>query len=164
MKKRFEIKTLKITFIDEDKSEDYDEYERKSLERQKLIFEDSKDLEYTAQTLQEVTMLIVGRIKKFGTIAIIVACIFIYWLFEEKSGDIAQPIYFFIGSYSQLWIAGKILKDYRMYDPRVIFLSRLSRWNSLDFVIKLNSYITITNQAYNFIIFVCTYFSALCKF
>lgn len=42
MKKRFEIKTLKITFLDEDKNEDYDEYERKALERQKLIFEDSK--------------------------------------------------------------------------------------------------------------------------
>lgn len=163
LKKRFEIKTLKITFLDKERDEDYDEYERKALQRQKLIFEDSKDLEYTAGMLQEVTLILIDRIKKFGTVAILIACFFVYWIFEEKAGDIAQPIYFFIGAYSQLWLAGKIVKDYRMYDPRVIYLSRLSKWNSHDFVIKLNSYITISNQVYNFIIFTLTYFSALCK-
>ena len=42
MKKRFEIKSMEITFLDEEKKEDYDQYERAALERQKLVFEDSK--------------------------------------------------------------------------------------------------------------------------
>jgi short subunit fatty acids transporter len=89
IKKRFEIKTMEIKFFNDDKNEDYDEYERKVLERQKLIFEDSKDLEYTAQTLQDVTLRILGRIKKFSIISILIACLFIYLFFEDKKGDIA---------------------------------------------------------------------------
>ena len=33
IKKRFEIKTMEIKFFNDDKNEDYDEYERKVLER-----------------------------------------------------------------------------------------------------------------------------------
>ena len=40
---------------------------------------------------------------------------------------------------------------------------RISKWHSLDFVIKLNSYITILNQGLNMIIFTITYLTALCK-
>ena len=42
IKKRFEIQTMRISFIDEEKEEDFDDYERKVIERQKLIFEDSQ--------------------------------------------------------------------------------------------------------------------------
>ena len=41
VKKRFEIRTLKIDYINEETLGQPDEYRRKDLERQKLIFEDS---------------------------------------------------------------------------------------------------------------------------
>ena len=65
-----------------------------------------------------------NRIHKFGTIAILLGTICVYYLFEEKQGEIAQAIYFFIGGYSQIYIVGKIMKDYKIYDARVIYLSR----------------------------------------
>ena len=41
---------------------------------------------------------------------------------------------------------------------------RLSKWHSIDFIIKLNSYITITNQGLNLLVFSVTYYVSLCKF
>lgn len=40
---------------------------------------------------------------------------------------------------------------------------RISKWHSLDFIIKLNSYITVLNQGLNLIIFALTYFVSLCS-
>ena len=44
-----------------------------------------------------------------------------------------------------------------------LLTSRISKWHSLDFIIKLNSYITVLNQALNLIVFTLTYFVSLCK-
>lgn len=45
-----------------------------------------------------------------------------------------------------------------MFDSRIIIFSRISKWHSFDHIIKLNSYITLTNQALNLGIFVSTYY------
>ena len=45
-----------------------------------------------------------------------------------------------------------------MFDSRIIMFSRLSKWQSFDHIIKLNSYITLTNQAFNLGLFAATYY------
>lgn len=45
-----------------------------------------------------------------------------------------------------------------MFDPRVVMFARANKWQALDHVIKLNNYITLTNQAINLIIFSVTYY------
>lgn len=47
-----------------------------------------------------------------------------------------------------------------MFDPRIIIFARISKWNSFDQIIKLNSYITLANQGINLAIFVITYYVA----
>ena len=47
-----------------------------------------------------------------------------------------------------------------LYDPRVVMLARVTRWHSLDHIVKINNYITLTNQSLNLIIFSSTYYLA----
>lgn len=37
-------------------------------------------------------------------------------------------------------------------------LARVTRWHSLDHIVKINNYITLTNQSLNLIIFSSTYY------
>lgn len=39
-------------------------------------------------------------------------------------------------------------------------LARVTRWHSLDHIVKINNYITLTNQSLNLIIFSTTYYIA----
>ena len=122
LKKRNEINTMRISFIDE--RERLDEYEKEQLVRQQAIYKDAEDLEYVSEMFQKVTMRILDRMNRFFLIVIVIACYFIWRFFEERAEDIAQPIYFFIGAYSQIVIGRVIFKNYRIYDPRIIFLAR----------------------------------------
>lgn len=47
-----------------------------------------------------------------------------------------------------------------MYDPKVILFARITKWNAMDHIVKVNNYITLTNQALNLIIFSTTYYIA----
>lgn len=122
LKKRFEINTMKVSFIDENK--DPQDIEEEELIRHERVLKDSDNLEYVSEMFQDVTMGILQKIEKYFFYTILLACFLIYYFFEESKYDTAQPIYFFIGSYSQIVIVGRIFKNYRMYDPRIIFLSR----------------------------------------
>jgi hypothetical protein len=125
LRKRFEINTMKISFVDEDDLHvERDKYELEALERQRAVMKDSQQLEYVSEMLQELTMEVINRLKKYLTVAVFVCAIFIWIFFEEQSEDSAQAIYFFIGAFSQLFICGFIFRNYKVYDPRVIFLSR----------------------------------------
>lgn len=47
-----------------------------------------------------------------------------------------------------------------MFDPRIIIFARISKWDSFDQIIKLNSYITLANQGLNLAAFIITYYLA----
>ena len=51
-----------------------------------------------------------------------------------------------------------VFTNHNMFDPRIIIFSRLSTWQSFDYIIKLNSYITLSNQALNLGVFAITYY------
>lgn len=122
--------------------------------------------------LEETSKMIFWKLRLYLTIAIIVLSVFVWYFFEEDTFDTAQAFYFFIGAYSQIFILKHIFQQHKLYDTRVIFLSRsellylisrISKWHSLDFIIKINSYITVLNQTLNLIVFMATYFASLCK-
>lgn len=50
-----------------------------------------------------------------------------------------------------------IFRHYNFFDARMIFLNRGSPKHALEFLIKVNSYITMTNQAFNLVIFCIVY-------
>lgn len=69
-------------------------------------------------------MAILQRLHRFSLMLIIFMSFVVWYFFEEKATDVAQPIYFFVGAYSQILIAMNIFGNYRFYDPRIVFLSR----------------------------------------
>jgi hypothetical protein len=83
--------------------------------------------------------------------------IIIWVFFERKITDYAQPIWFFTGGIGQMLIVNFIFKNYRFYDPRCIFMARIARGHAFDYIIKVNSYLTMANQVFNAIIFITTY-------
>lgn len=119
--KRHEIKTMSITFLDDIDEEATDE---DILKRQKQLIKDREELDYVTNLFQDVTMAVLRRLHCFSLVTILIMCFIIWYFFEEKKEDIAQPVYFFIGAYSQILIGMNIFKNYRFYDPRVIFLAR----------------------------------------
>ena len=125
LRKRFEINTMSISFSDDmNLYTEGDTYELEAKKKQKIIMKDSAQLEYVSVMLQDITMTMISRIKKYLTIVLVILSIIVWYFFEENSHDIAQAIYFFLGAYSQLFICSKIFSNYRVYDPRIIFLSR----------------------------------------
>ena len=67
------------------------------------------------------------KIHNFSLAVIIFMSFVVWFFFEEKSTDVAQPVFFFIGAYSQIVIGMGIFKHYRFYDPRIIFLARYKK-------------------------------------
>lgn len=162
LRKRKEIITMNIDFsVDGDEMIDS---ETKKLKEKMSYMRNNQDLYTIAEYFQEITLAGISRIHKFGLILILVASILVWLLMEETLHEFAQAIFFFLGAYLQILIAMIVFKNYNFYDPRVIFLARLSKWNGLDFIIKLNSYITILNQGLNLIAFSVTYYGSTCKF
>ena len=51
-----------------------------------------------------------------------------------------------------------IFKNHNIYDPKIIMFARITKWHAMDHIVKLNNYITLTNQALNLIIFSTTYY------
>ena len=124
MKKREEIRTMSIDCMDEIELENQEEHQE--MLNQGDIHKDQQRLEYVADLFQEVTLGILSRMNRFFLFTLIIACFLIYYFFEKDTWDIAQPIFFFIGGYSQIIIGKTIFKNYRIYDPRIIYLSRYS--------------------------------------
>lgn len=67
-------------------------------------------------------------------------------------------MFFFIGAFGQIAVGMFVFQNHNMFDPRIIIFSRLSKWQSFDHIIKLNSYITLANQAFNLGLFAATYY------
>jgi hypothetical protein len=114
---------MRINFIEE--TDDFhDKYQEEQLQRQNKVLNGSKDLEYVSQMFQDITMGLLDKMTKYFFWTILVASFLVYYFFEEKTENTAQAIYFFIGAYSQIKIGRFIFTNYRIYDPRIIFLSR----------------------------------------
>lgn len=122
LRKRLEIRTMKISIMEEDEG-DLDE--NRKLKTQKMTYTDDKEkLQKLADYFQEITLESLRKINKFSFWVILLACFFVFYFLEEKMDEYAQAIFFFIGSYSQVLITSFIFRNYNFYDPRVIFLSR----------------------------------------
>jgi len=151
-KKRFEINTTRVAISDEvgftteEQQHKYDE-----------IFRDKDDLIYVSETCEKIVMGILTRFHKYMLIIILIATLFVYLFLEENYYTFSMPLLFFLGAYIQVVNVLTIFKNYNFFDPRVIFLNRASPKHALEFVIKVNSYITMTNQSLNLVIWCCIY-------
>lgn len=121
------------------------------------IFKDKEDLEYVAQTCQKIITGILKQFHVFMLATILIATFFVWFFLEENYWTFSQPLLFFIGAYIQILNVLWIFRNYHFYDPRVIYLNRGSPKHALEFVIKVNSYITMANQSLNLIVFCAVY-------
>jgi hypothetical protein len=122
------------------------------------IYDDEKQLNETAEILQNISMGIINRINLYCMIIFFIMSIVVWVFFEQKLSDYGQPIWFFIGGFGQISITTFMFRNYRFYDVRIIFMARLARGHAFDYMIKLNSYITMLNQSLNMIVFSSTYY------
>ena len=60
----------------------------------------------------------------------------------------------------QIFVGFYIFKNHNMFDSRVMLFARITKFHALDNIIKLNSYITLSNLGINIIIFSVTYYIA----
>ncbi len=151
-RKHVEIKSTRIVI-----SDDVGLTEEERQVQEDKIFRDKEDLEYVAQTCQKVITGILKQFHMFMLATILIASLFVYLFLEENYYTFSEPILFFVGAYIQVLNVMWIFKNYQFYDPRVIYLNRGSPKHALEFVIKVNSYITMTNQAANLVVFCIVY-------
>jgi hypothetical protein len=126
LRKRKEILTMNIDFAFD--SDDMMDPETKEMKSRLDYIKENQDLHTIADYFQEITLTGIQRIHKFGFMLILVASIFVWLLMEENIHEYAQAIFFFLGAYLQIIIAMIIFKNYNFYDPRVIYLARISKW------------------------------------
>lgn len=152
LQKRHEINTTKVTISDdvgfttEEKQQKYDE-----------IFYGKDDLVYVAATCQKVIDAMLARFHKYMLVVILIGTLLVYLFLEENYKTFSMPLLFFLGSYSQVLNIWLMFRNYGFFDPRIIFINRASPKHALEFLIKVNSYITMTNQAINLGLFVFFY-------
>ena len=151
-KKRFEINSTRIV-INEDAGFSSEEQQQKY----DALFRDREDLQYVADTCNKVIHGILQRYHKYMLIIILVASLMVYVFLEENYTTFSEPLLFFIGAYVQVLNALFLFRHYNFFDARMIFLNRGSPKHALEFLIKVNSYITMTNQAFNLVIFCIIY-------
>ena len=99
-------------------------------------------------------------IMKISCVIFVIFSCIVWWFQEESITDFGQGIYFFIGSFGQMGIGYFIFYKHNMFDRKVIVNSQFEKWRAQDYIIKQNSYITLSNQAINQLIFTFTYYFA----
>lgn len=151
-RKRVEINSTNVVI-----SNDIGLTEEEKRQQEDMIFRDREDLEYVAHTCQEILKGILSKYHKFMLITILIATFFVWFFLEENYYTFSEPLVFFIGAYIQVLNVIFIFHNYKFYDPRVIYLNRGSQKHALEFVIKVNTYITMTNQSLNLVLFVLIY-------
>ena len=150
IRKRKEIASIKVDFDDENTP-----LEQSS---KRNILEEQEDLEYISKIFQKTIMTILKKILKTCTILFFCMSILIWIFLEEKITNFAQSIYFFIGAMGQIFVGFYIFKNHNIYDTKVVMFARITKWHALDHIIKINNYMTLSNQALNLIIFSSTYY------
>ena len=150
--KHMEIKSTRIVI-----SEDIGLTEEEKEAQDDKIFKGREDLEYVSETCQKIIIGILKQFHIYMLLTISIASVFVYLFLEENYYTFSEPILFFVGAYVQVLNVLWIFKNYKFYDPRVIYLNRGSPKHALEFVIKVNSYITMTNQSINLVVFCIVY-------
>ena len=151
-RKHAEIKTTQIKV-----SDDVGLTEEEKIAQDEKIFKDKDDLIYVSNTCQKIIIGMIKEFTKYMLITILIATFFVYLFLEENYYTFSEPLLFFLGASIQVLNVWFIFTNYHFYDPRVIFLNRGSPKYALEFIIKVNSYITMTNQALNLVTFCCIY-------
>jgi hypothetical protein len=152
LRKKREIETFKINILDENQPlED---------QNQTMLASEKEDLDYISELFQKTVIEMMNKVLKISLVILIIMSIFVWLLLEEKLNEFAQGIYFFLGSFSQIILGQIVFQNHRMFDPRIITFCRINKWVCLDHIIKLNSYITLMNQAINLAIFAFVYYSS----
>jgi uncharacterized membrane protein len=132
-RKKREIATTQIDFNEELESLNEDEEER---ERKKAVLSDEEDLRYIADIFQKTINAMLTKIIKMSAVIFGIMSLVVWFLLEESLTDFGQGFYFFIGSFGQMGIATFIFRNHQMFDPRIIIFSRISKWHSMDHIIK----------------------------
>lgn len=151
-KKRHEITTTRI-MINDDVGFTNEEHQQKYDQ----IFSDKDELEYVANTCDKVIRAMMSKFHLYMLIMSIIASILVYLFLEENFTTFSEPLLFFFGSYIQVLNAMFIFNRYSFFDPRVIFMNRASPKHALEFLIKVTSFITMSNQSFNLLFFCIAY-------
>lgn len=151
-KKRVEINSTKVVI-----SEDAGLTQEEVRQQEDVIFRDREDIDYVAKTCQKVLTGIMSKFHKYMLIIILIATFFVWLFLEENYYTFSEPIVFFLGAYIQVLNIVLLFNNYKFYDQRVIYLNRGSPKHALEFVIKVNTYITMTNQSLNLVVFCIIY-------
>jgi Na+/H+-translocating membrane pyrophosphatase len=154
LRKKREIETFKISIHDENLPLNEQNKEN--------VLREEEDLEYISSLFQETIMEIMKKVLIISFIIFFIMSILVWLLLEEKLEQFLQGILFFFGGFSQILLGHFIFKKHKMFDPRIITFCRINKWVCLDHIIKLNSFITLMNQALNLVMFGIVYYSATC--
>ena len=142
-RKRKELSQLKLEQPDKENNPLNPESEEAFLI--KAIEKDQPNLKYVSRIFKEIQGVVIFRLFWLLFFISFILSICIWRFFEEKKSEYAQGIFFFSGSISQICIAMIVIQSHNFYDPRILFLARLSKWYATDYIIKLNSFLTILN-------------------
>lgn len=151
-KKRVEINSTKVVI-----SEDAGLTQEEVRQQEDIVFRDREDIDYVAKTCQDILTGMMGKFHKYMLIIILIATFFVWLFLEENYYSFSEPIVFFLGAYIQVINVIFLFNNYKFYDARVIYLNRGSPKHAMEFVIKVNTYITMTNQSLNLVIFCLIY-------
>ena len=152
LRKKREIESFSIEVIDENSP--------LQEQTQEELNKAQEDLEYISDLFQKTIRQMMARVTQLSLLVFAVVSILVWLLLEEKISEFAQGAFFFLGSFMQILLGHVVFKNHKMFDPRLITFCRLNQWVCLDHIIKLNSYITLTNQGLNLLCFCLVYYVA----
>lgn len=120
--------------------------------------EESDELAHLALVLQTTALAMMKQILQSCLVILLILAICIWIFLEESFSSFAQPIFFLLGSTSQLVIGLLIFKNYSLFDPKIVQMARGSKWVALNHLIRTNNFITLTNQILNLLVFSLSYY------
>lgn len=147
--KKREIESTHVSFdkLDEPHSEKI----------KKDIMKDTDDLEYVSEIFNKISLIILKKTTGASLSFLICLSIGVWLLLEETIYEYAQAFWFFFGAFGQMLIGVILFQSLKIYDPKTIFISRISKSHATDYLINLNSYITMFNQLSNLVMFALVY-------
>ncbi len=116
-----------------------------NLSSKQKIIEEQEDLDYISKILHDTVLMMLKKIFKISLMFFCGISILVWIFLEEKITNFAQAIYFFIGSVGQIVVGLYIFKNHNMFDARAIMFARVTKWNAMEHIVKLNNYITLSN-------------------
>lgn len=155
LSKRHEISTTRVVISDEvgftteEQQQKYDS-----------IFRDKEDLDYVANTCELAVLAIIKKYMIYMAVTVLIGAFFVWFFLEEKWYTFSMPLLFIVGAYMQVINLYFVFKHYNFFDARVIYMNRASPKHALEFIIKVNSYMTMTNQVMNLMVFCIFYIPA----